>query len=169
MKVPNRPPPLAQLFKTLSPERLIHSQMAVQGPMVDGKYLHWDELRHRRPPGDLTLQEWWFGLKMQRTPAKAIPLVGVDGQPFTYRLPESIQESLHQIDLEAGGSVEAMEPVLEPITNPETRKRYLVRSLDGGSDHVQPAGGGGHDTRGRQGDDPRGPPAEEPGRADDPE
>jgi Fic family protein len=36
---------------------------------------------------------------------------------------------LHRIDLHAGGSVETTLPTLEPITNPETRKRYLMRSL----------------------------------------
>lgn len=129
MKTPLRPPPLDQLLKIFTPARLLQSQMAVRGPMVDGEYPHWDDLCHRRPPDGLTREEWWFGLKMQRRPAREIPLLGSDGQPFTYRLPEPILKSLHQIDLQGTGAVATIESVLDPLTKPETRKRYLLRSL----------------------------------------
>jgi Fic family protein len=36
-----------------------------------------------------------------------------------------VQEELHEIDVGAGGSL----GVPEPITNPQTRDRYLIRSL----------------------------------------
>jgi Fic family protein len=49
----------------------------------------------------------------------------VQGHPFSYRIIDLIQEGLHKLDLQAGGAVQ----MPEPITNPETKRRYLVRSL----------------------------------------
>jgi Fic family protein len=129
MKFPKRPPSQEGLWKEISPERFKEGLSLVHEPTVDGKYLHWDELRHRRPPAGMTLEEWWLALKNRRMPGKIIPLLDVSGRPFSFVVPDSIQQGLHRIDIQAGGSVQAMEPVLDPITNPETKKRYLVRSL----------------------------------------
>ena len=122
---PKRPPPRAELLRTISPERLIQIMSTVREPTVAGKYLHWDDIRHREPPAGLTLPEWWLGLKLARRPDKSLPLEDVNGQPFSFRVIDSVQEGLHQIDLLAGGAVK----VPEPVTNPETRRSYLVRSL----------------------------------------
>ncbi len=35
-------------------------------PLRDGRYVHWDTLRHRTPPEDLTHREWWLAIKMAR-------------------------------------------------------------------------------------------------------
>ncbi len=125
MRFPKRPPPRAELLTEISPERLFQILSTVREPTVAGKYLHWDDVRHREPPAGLTLPEWWLGLKLARRPDKSIPLEDVNGQPFSFRVIDSVQESLHQIDLLAGGAVE----VPEPVTNPETKRSYLVRSL----------------------------------------
>ena len=50
MKIPKRPPPLSELFGQIKGERLIACVTEVGPPTVDGKYLHWDELRYRTPP-----------------------------------------------------------------------------------------------------------------------
>src|SRR5690606_12089928 len=49
----------------------------------------------------------------------------LDGNHFVFSVPDGITESLHRIDLDAGGMVS----VPESITNPQTRDRYLVSSL----------------------------------------
>src|SRR5690606_2780541 len=56
---------------------------------------------------------------------KSIPLTDTTGRPFQFAVPELVQEELHQIDLGAGGLV----GIPEPLTNPQTRDRYLVSSL----------------------------------------
>src|SRR3954469_5435474 len=101
MKVPRHPPDRAELIKEIVPDRLLKVITSVHEPTVSGKYLHWDDLRHRNPPPGLSLPEWWFGLKYQRAPDKALTLTDVDGQPFSYRVIDSVQESLHKIDLQA--------------------------------------------------------------------
>jgi Fic family protein len=129
MKTPSRPQPFIDLFKEISPDRLINLVSRIDDSTIDAKYLHWDELRHRQPPPDTNHEEWWLGLKMRRRPAKRIPLLDTNGEPFSFNVPAVVQEALHHIDLHAGGSVETTLPTLGPITNPETRKRYLMRSL----------------------------------------
>jgi Fic family protein len=129
MKLPRHPPSLTDIWTGISPDRLIQLISLMNELEADPKYLHWDELYHRQPSPPMTREEWWFGLKMRRRPAKSIPLLDIDGKPFSFNVPGSVQEGLHRIDLNAGGSVEASQPALEPITNPVTRKRYLMRSL----------------------------------------
>jgi len=73
----------------------------------------------------LTLREWWFGLKMRRNGSKPIPLKDKLGARFTFNLIDPLPESMHHVDSLAHGVVK--QP--EPVTNPETRDSYLVRSL----------------------------------------
>lgn len=92
----------------------------------DGRYLHWDDLRRRKPPGDLTHEEWWLALRLGRSSGrKVLPFEDIDGRPFTYVLTDEALEMLHRIDRFASGNLGAP----EAITNEATRNRYLVSSL----------------------------------------
>jgi len=97
----------------------------VSEPTVEGKYVHWDKLRHLTPPGPLTHEDWWLGLKFRRMQSRSIPLVDTAGLPFSFNLADPLTQHLHEVDSLARGVV--LMP--EPITNPETRDRYLIRSL----------------------------------------
>ena len=128
MRLPQTPPNTGELWKKLlgggptGQEKLWRAAR----PTVRGKYLHWDELRHRAVPSGLSLEEWWMAIKLSRmSTAWTLPLQATDGRPFHYSLVESIPEALHRIDQEAGGQIE----LPEQITNPETRDRYYVSSL----------------------------------------
>ncbi len=89
-------------------------------------YVHWDKLRRYPAPNGITHQEWWLILKISRMNAlKPIGLSDKTGRPFQFAVPELVMEELHQIDLGAGGLIS----LPEPITNPQTRDRYLVSSL----------------------------------------
>ena len=99
---------------------------AADSPTVNGRYPHWDKLRHYKAPGDLTHEEWWYSIKNRRTSLyKEVPLRDKFGAPFVYTLAEPIPEKLHKIDLGAGGFIQ----MPEQITNPETRDQYYVNSL----------------------------------------
>ena len=54
-----------------------------------------------------------------------IPLLDKQGKPFEFSVPDSVVEQLHYIDRGAGGLI----GTLEPVTNRQTRDRYLIRSL----------------------------------------
>ncbi len=88
-------------------------------------YLHWNDLRHRSPPEGLNVEEWWLSTKLLRNGSmRATPLMDKKGYPFKFNVPDCVVEQLHQID-KGGGTL--ITP--EPVTNPQTRDRYLMRSL----------------------------------------
>jgi Fic family protein len=89
-------------------------------------YLHWDKLRYLTPPEGLSVEEWWLGIKLRRQGSlKSIPLQDKSSQPFRFGVPDLVQAELHDIDVGAGRSI----GIPEPIMNPQTRDKYLVRSL----------------------------------------
>lgn len=128
MKVPKKPPSFHDLWEDLAKklDRLATVlQTDVEGPLGE-EYLHWDKLRYRDPPGDLTREEWWLGLKLNRRGrSKSLELKDAEGRSFRYGLADPIPEILREIDLGAGGSIQ----MADQITNPETRNRYYVNSL----------------------------------------
>ena len=122
MKIPLSPPPLEQLLPQTGNLSLLFSQ----GPLVKGRYLHWDELRHRNPPNGLSHKEWWTGVKIARQGLlKSLPFADKRGRPIKFGMPDPVLQLLHGIDRRAAGSV-AME---SPIVSGEDRDRYLVSSL----------------------------------------
>ena len=130
MKIPLSPRPLAELMsemfdpKELTPDKA--SEILSQGPLAKGKYRHWDKVRHLEPPADLTVEEWWLGLKFARTKLyKQLPFIDKEGRPFVFGTPDPIERDLHHIAQQASGRILAM----DQITNPNTRDRYLISSL----------------------------------------
>ncbi len=128
MRIPKSPPDLANLFASISSDqdkffRLIRSV----SPLVNGKYLHWNDLIHRTPPDGLNHDVWWLGIKLARTASKEqVPfLVDKSKEFFAYSLVDPIPELLHEIDLRVGGRIE----MPSQVTNPETRDRYYIESL----------------------------------------
>ena len=128
MRIPKSPPDLANLFATISSDqdKLLRLMRSVS-PLVNGKYLHWNDLIHRTPPDRLNHDEWWFGIKLARTASKEqVPfLVDKSKEFFAYSLVDPIPELLHEIDLRVGGRIE----MPSQVTNPETRDRYYIESL----------------------------------------
>jgi Fic family protein len=127
MKMPKRPPELQILLSRIKNverlETIIRSDVDLT---TKGKYLHWDKLQYYRPPGDLSHEEWWFGLKMRRLGLyKQVPLHDKTGKPFKCAIVDPIPERLHEIDQGAGGFIR----MPEQITNPDTKDEYYVNSL----------------------------------------
>jgi len=128
VRLPKRPPVETDLWKAIGgdPSVFFKTVSEVLKPTVEGKYLHWDELRHRHPPSGLSHQAWWFGLKMRRRGSRiTIALEDRSSEPFSFGLVEPLWERIHRIDLGLGGMVE----LSEAVTNPETRDQSIVHSL----------------------------------------
>jgi Fic family protein len=127
MRIPQTPPPYLELIRgRVSGERLGIVLSLVGLQIASEHYQHWDKLRHYPPPEGLTLEEWWLAIKLQRNGVlKSIPLNDKEGKPFRFCTPDLVQQELHAIDVGAGRLI----GIPEPITNPQTRDRYLVRSL----------------------------------------
>lgn len=125
MKRPQRPPLWVKLMTEVSPEELPDFFQHRHGPLVEGEYLHWDDLRHRTPPDGLTPERWWLTLKLARQDRRLVPLEDVAGRPFSFTLPDPLLERLARIDREGSGHVS----VPSEIASPATRDRYLQSSI----------------------------------------
>lgn len=127
MRKTETPPAIdEEIGKIASHKRLGTIFQTVQGPLIAGKYVHWHKLQHLPPPGGLSSNEWWLGIKLfRRGQYKRVPLTDDRGSPFQYLLVDPIPSWLHEIDLGAGGLVQ----MPEQITNPDTKDRYYVGSL----------------------------------------
>jgi len=96
-------------------------------PDPRGKYYHWDKLRHlKSPPGDLSHEEWWLGIKFaRRSLYSPLPHTAKDDTPFVFGEPNVIRSLLHEIDFYGGGELR----MSSQVANPNTRETYLINSL----------------------------------------
>jgi Fic family protein len=127
MQIPQTPPSFNKLITGLEPPQKFGAIFrGVVDSTCDGRYLHWDEVRFRKPPEGLTHDDWWLGLKMRRQASyRMIPLKDTHGDKFRFGMPDLVADLLHQIDRGGGTFIE----IPEQVTNPEQRDRYVVRSL----------------------------------------
>ena len=126
MKRPAPPPPLDRLTQNLEPSALAAALEQSQPVDSQGRYLHWDDLRHRPPPDGLSLEQWWLGMSFaRRALARDVPLIDRGGRPFRFSNVDRVQELVHRIDQETSGHI----LIDEAVTSPQARDRYLVSSL----------------------------------------
>lgn len=120
--MPARPPDLGPILESIGSQRL---QEVLRAP-TDDFYWHWDELRHRPPPSDLTTEEWWLKQKFLRGGnRRLLPFSDVEGTTFSFTIPSEAERLLHEIDQRAAGRIVAP----DEIVSESTRERYLVSSL----------------------------------------
>jgi len=129
MKTPHPPPDYDNLGRAIAEagaeylQRLFTTSI---GPAPGGRYLHWDELRHKTPPEGFSHVDWWFAVKSaRRLLYKPLPLWDKEGHPFRFVLTDPVLSRLHSIDRNASGQIR----LEAPVANPETRNTYLVSSL----------------------------------------
>lgn len=124
MKMPKTPPDWERLIQDTEIDRCIKLQTM---DVDDSKYLHWDKLRHLKPPADLTYDEWWLALKLKRLAnTTKVPFADSKDCPFSFGQPVKILEYLHHIDQDAAGEISLQEP---EIANKSTQNRFLISSL----------------------------------------
>ena len=94
MKVAQRPKQRSELFNKYA-TRLPDIIRCGISAAPKGRYLHWDKLRHLTPPCDLNHEEWWLGVKFARSGMyRTLPLKDVAGQPFSFTMPDIVQEKV---------------------------------------------------------------------------
>jgi Fic family protein len=123
MRFPALPPhvPLGPLLSR-EPDRVLEAPPT----LPDGRYLSWDELRHRRAPEGLTLPEWWAVTRFARRRMSRPVQIMRDcyGLPFAYSDLACIQRRLHAFD-----RVNVGDKILSALGNPDARTEYQVRQL----------------------------------------
>ncbi|RKH11616.1 Fic family protein [Corallococcus sp. CA047B] len=131
MRIPATPPDLQAFLQAVArtgTENLIAllGRSSI-GPEINGRYLHWDELRRHPTPEGMGLEEWWYRVMTARAALSVtLPLLDKTGGFFSFARPDSLLAGLHQLDRELGKGVELADPQL---ANPDVRDRYIVRSL----------------------------------------
>ncbi len=126
MKLPLIPPDWEKLFATATPEILAALFSQPKQALPEGRYLHWDELRHRSPPKGLSHEQWWLGVKLARLgQSQMLPLSDKRDTAFHFTLPEPLIRALHFVDRDTTGQI-LMDA---PVATPQDRDRYVVSSL----------------------------------------
>lgn len=125
------PEEIVDLLRTSGQETLLEIfgkiGLASVGVAPNGRYYHWDNLRHLNPPNELTSHEWWLAIKMARRGiARDLPLKDSDGRRFQYCMPDEAQELIHFVDQHSAGEIRMPEVV---IGSEDARRHYLVNSL----------------------------------------
>ncbi len=131
MKIPVSPPDLPTILETVMADpgkrarwKLLYGGSV--GPTPDGKYSHWDILRHLPPREGLTTEQTWAAVKLARAQLLTLtPLTDTKGGMVRYALPPLVLELLHRVDRDAAGVIGAP----EQVTNPQTKTTYLLKSL----------------------------------------
>ena len=92
-----------------------------------GRYLHWDDLRHRPvPDGFRDMEEYWAQLKLARlTSARRLPFTDTDGRNF-WHCPGALERSIYLLDRQAAGNLG-----LSASNSADKRAgaRYLINGL----------------------------------------
>lgn len=126
MRLPDVPPDLSDELAQAVENGRLQRILEITAALVPTTYVHWDELRHRPPPADLTVHEWWLGLRWGRqSQLRELPLRSSAGRPFRYGLPDRALQLVHIVDQRASGEI----VMSEVVSDPATRRRYLVDSL----------------------------------------
>src|SRR6202030_3398821 len=108
------PPQLPELLTELTkeePSKVVELMGSELDRQPEGKYVHWDELRHLPLPKGLTHRQWWLAIKMSRRPLHRLPFADSKQMGFTYSVPDSLFKLLHEIDRDASGRIEVAELV----------------------------------------------------------
>ncbi|HHC23948.1 MAG TPA: Fic family protein, partial [Desulfobacterales bacterium] len=125
MKKPQKPPDSIKFLK--DNKELIFKIIDKTG-LTDskGRYLHWDKIRHLKPPEGLTNEEWWAGIKLKRTNLyNELFLKDEHGHPFKFCVTDTIHQDLHWLDMNAAGTISTN----KPVANSNMRSTYLIKSL----------------------------------------
>ncbi len=127
MKIPVAPPDVTLLLGGTPPERLAEIMRATS-TLVAGRYLHWDNVRHREPPKGFSHEEWWLGTRMARLSAREIvPFRSREGYPFSLVHAAPVRRGLHEIDQKLGMSGPRSQ--VRDLVEGQGRKHLLANSI----------------------------------------
>lgn len=126
MKLPQPPPDLTSIQGEFASDQWARFISDAAKAVSGAEYFHWDEIIHRTPPRGLTHRQWWFAMKLARMDSlKAIGLIDKHGKPFKFSVPDSLLETLHQLDQGISGS--SLSAKL--ISDGSVSERHLMNSL----------------------------------------
>lgn len=128
MQIPENPPDFIQIFKD-KPDVVKELFKPEVRSVVDKsirEYPYWSKFKYWQMPEGLTPEIAWVLREFLAIgERKYIPLMDTQSQPFSYWLPDSAQETLHNIDRQNPGE----KSFSGEMPSPQERDRYIVNSL----------------------------------------
>ncbi len=125
MRPPKSPPSPVKIAELVRTGLRLTDQV---GPTLpDGRYLHWDELRHREPPAPIaSAEQWWALMKFARRASSVAvaPMRALLGPPFSFVETPAIREALHRFDRRNVSKLLA-----DALGNEDAVTEYRVRTL----------------------------------------
>jgi Fic family protein len=95
-------------------------------PEQEGRYMHWEELRHHPAPQGISSEAWWWAVTLARRQlSRPLQLRDQHDKQFTFVMTDTAQRLVHEVDRDASGHI----VLPEDVTDPATRDRYIVNSL----------------------------------------
>ncbi len=121
MRFPQRPP-AAQLTPEIVGRVLPH----LSPTLPDGRYLHWDELRHRPPPEGLSSTDWWVAQSYARRVNRvSIPMMlDLNGENFWFCRLDAIDRATHELDRR-----DVARTLVEQLGDQQVKRQYRVDQL----------------------------------------
>lgn len=122
-------PEFAPLLERISSADAARLMKVLSAEVIEDRdeYVHWDKLRHKTPPDELTHDEWWLALKWgRRQGLRDFPLADLAGSHFKYGIPDIVLRLLHYVDQRCSGSIAMPEVV---TVDDQARRHHLVNSL----------------------------------------
>ena len=101
-------PDVQLLFSQIVSDEALRKQVLGGSSPTDskGRYLHWEEVRHRKPPKGLTREQYWLSLKLGRRLQSLSPvLLDKQHRPFVFFNPEMVLRQLHEVDKRGPGDL----------------------------------------------------------------
>ncbi len=93
---------------------------------VDRLYYYWDKVRSQPISTEFDKKDIWAFIRLRRhLKSNPAPIMDVNGQPFTFWLPDDIQKKLHLIDQSTGGNL----ALWDPGSDKKASAKYMVSSL----------------------------------------
>jgi Fic family protein len=125
MKIPVTPPDYQEVIRN-SGENFIQYLEKIGPVDSKGRYLHWDKLRHLTPPEGFTSEQWWAGMKLNRTTNfKNLDFECKNDSKCAFYLTDEMLKQLHWLDKNAAGTTTSS----MPVANTSMRKAYMIKSL----------------------------------------
>jgi Fic family protein len=125
MRFPQRPPSLTlSRLKRKELQGILSSQIAPVVP--DGRYLHWNDLRHRAPPAGLTAEHWWLAQKLARKVGSVTlqEFTAIDDQPFWFCRLDAIDRATHELDRR-----DAAKEIIKALGDAASQHQYRTDQL----------------------------------------
>lgn len=94
--------------------------------LPDGRYLHWNDLRRRKPPGGMSDEEWWLAHKLGRLGSRVMvpTMTQVSGQRFWFCPVDALARATHELDRR-----DATREMIAALGDEGARQAYRIDQL----------------------------------------